>query len=128
LELIDARTERTPIHLPTGQQLFVADLPDIAVREAVVNGVMHRDYQVGGPIQVEHSSTRLGVTSPGDFVLGVTPQNILTTSSRTRSPALANAIRVLGLAEAAGVGVDRMYAAMTAVDTGRRCSQRTGYG
>ena len=95
--------------------MFVADLPDLAVREAVVNAVMHRDYQAGGPVQVEHSDTRLGVTSPGDFVLGVTPLNILTTSSRARNPALANAVRALGLAEAAGVGVDRMYAAMTAV-------------
>ncbi len=115
LELIDARTERTPIHLLSGQQLFVADLPDIAVREAVVNAIMHRDYQAAGPVQVEHSDIRLGVTSPGDFVLGVTPQNVLTTSSRTRNPTLANAVRALGLAEAAGVGVDRMYAAMTAV-------------
>lgn len=115
LELIEARTERTPIHLPNGQQLFVADLPDIAVREAVINAVMHRDHRTGGPIQVEHSDTRLAVTSPGDFVHGVTPQNILTTSSRTRNPTLASAVRTLGLAEAAGVGVDRMYAAMTAV-------------
>lgn len=107
LEFIQTRTERTPIHLPNGQQLFVADLPDIAVREAVVNAVMHRDYQVGGPIQVEHSDTRLAVTSPGDFVLGVTPQNILTTSSRTRNSSLAGAIRAMGLAEAAGVGVEQ---------------------
>lgn len=115
LEHVETRTERTPVHLPNGQQLFVADLPDIAVREAVVNAIMHRDYQVAGPVQVEHSDTRMAVTSPGDFVLGVTPQNILTTSSRTRNPVLANAVRALGLAEAAGVGVDRMYAAMTAV-------------
>jgi ATP-dependent DNA helicase RecG len=115
LEFVETRTDRTPVHLPNGQQLFVADLPEIAVREAVVNAVMHRDYQAAGPVQVEHSDTRLAVTSPGDFVLGVTPQNILTTSSRTRNPALASVVRALGLAEAAGVGVDRMYAAMTAV-------------
>lgn len=115
LELIEARNERTPVHLPNGQQLFVADLPDLAVREAVINAVMHRDYQVTAPIQVEHADTRLAVTSPGDFMLGVTPQNVLTTSSRTRNSALAQAARSLGLAEAAGVGVDRMYASMAAV-------------
>jgi ATP-dependent DNA helicase RecG len=96
LELIEARTERTPIHLLSGQQLFVADLPHIAVREAVVNAIMHRDCQAAGPVQVEHSDTRLSVTSPGDFVLGVTPQNVLTTSSRTRNPTLATALRSLG--------------------------------
>lgn len=115
LELVEARTDRTPIHLPNGQQLFVADLPDIAVREAVVNGVMHRDYQAQGSVQIEHASTRLAVTSPGDFIVGITPQNVLTASSRTRNASLANAVRALGLAEAAGVGVDRMYAAMSAI-------------
>lgn len=115
LELIDARTQRTPLLLPGGQQLFIADLPDIAVREAVVNAVMHRDYQVNAPVQIEHSETRMAVTSPGDFMVGVTPLNLLTTTSRTRNSTLASAIRALGLAEAAGVGVDRMYAAMTAV-------------
>lgn len=118
LELIEVRTDRTPIQLANGQELFVADLPDVAVREAVVNAVMHRDYRVSAPVQVEHSATRLAVTSPGGFVFGVSPENVLTTSSRPRNPALANAIRTLGLAEAAGVGIDRMYAAMSAIGHG----------
>ena len=46
---------------------------------------------------------------PGPFVTGVTAQNVLTTSSRPRNSVLARAIRTLGLAEAAGSGVDRMY-------------------
>ena len=103
------------MNLPTGQQLFIADLPDLAVREAVVNAFVHRDYQAAGAVQIEHSSTRLAVTSPGSFVLGVSPENILTISSRPRNPALAGVIRQLGLAETAGVGVDRMYAEMVKV-------------
>jgi ATP-dependent DNA helicase RecG len=114
-ELIDSRMDRTPINLPNGQQLFIADLPDLAVREAIVNAFMHRDYQTAGPVQIEHSATRLAVTSPGGFVLGVTPRNILTVTSRSRNPSLSNAIRHLGLAETAGVGVDRMYAEMARV-------------
>ncbi|WP_147251545.1 ATP-binding protein [Blastococcus sp. TBT05-19] len=114
-ELIENRVDRTPVNLPNGQQLFIADLPDLAVREAVVNAFMHRDYQSTGMVQIEHSSTRLAVTSPGAFVLGVTPENILTVSSRPRNPALAGVIRQLGLAETAGVGVDRMYAEMVKV-------------
>lgn len=114
-ELIETRVDRTPVNLPNGQQLFIADLPDLAVREAVVNAFIHRDYQSTGMVQIEHSSTRLAVTSPGSFVLGVTPDNILTVSSRPRNPALAGVIRQLGLAETAGVGVDRMYAEMVKV-------------
>lgn len=111
-ERLEARIDRTSINLPGGQQLQVADLPDEAVREAVVNAVMHRDYRRSDAVQVEHAATRLTVTSPGPFMPGVTKDNVLTTSSRTRNPCLAGAVRMLGLAETAGSGVDRMYAAM----------------
>lgn len=115
LEMIENRTERTAIVLPGGSQLFVGDLPDGAVREAIVNAFMHRDYRSSDTIQIEHQGSRLRVTSPGGFVAGVTVDNVLTVSSRSRNLALSQAIRGMGLAESAGVGVDRMYAAMTAV-------------
>lgn len=115
LELIEGRIERTAILTPTGAQLLIGDLPESAVREAVVNAFMHRDYRSADPIRVEHGSSRLRVTSPGGFVPGVTVDNVLTVSSRSRNGSLANAIRGLGLGESAGVGVDRMYSAMTAI-------------
>lgn len=115
LELINGRVDRTPINLPTGQQLLIADLPELAVREAVVNAFVHRDHQSTGTVQIEHSNTRLAVTSPGSFVLGVSPENILTVSSRPRNAALAKVVHDLTLAETAGVGVDRMYAEMVRV-------------
>jgi len=111
-DLIEVRTDRTSVNLPGGQQLQLADLPPAAVREAIVNAVMHRDYRRPGAVHVEHTATRLVVTSPGPFVTGVTVSNVLTTSPRSRNPLLASAIRMLGLAETAGSGVDRMYAEM----------------
>jgi ATP-dependent DNA helicase RecG len=114
-DLIEARLDRTSVNLPGGQQLQIADLPDAAVREAVVNAVMHRDYRRPGPVQIEHSATRLTVDSPGPFVTGVNASNVLTTSSRPRNIVLARAIRILGLAETAGSGVDRMYVEMARV-------------
>ncbi len=112
-DLVEARLDRTSVNLARGQQLQVADLPEAAVREALVNAVMHRDYRRPGPVLAEHSPARFAVTSPGPFLTGITPDNVLTTSSRTRNPHLANVIRALGLAETAGTGVDRMVAAMT---------------
>jgi len=35
-DLIDARLDRTSVNLPGGQQLQLADLPEAAVREAIV--------------------------------------------------------------------------------------------
>lgn len=114
-DLIDARLETTPVTLGRGQQLHVADLPEPAVREAVVNGLMHREYFSQERTAIEHTVTQLRVTSPGGFVPGVNVDNVLTTSSRTRNANLANAMRMLGLAETAGSGVDRMYAEMARV-------------
>jgi ATP-dependent DNA helicase RecG len=114
-ELAEARIDRTSVSVGSGQQLQVGDLPDGAVREAVVNAVMHRDYRRADRVTVEHSPTRLAVTSPGGFVAGVRPDNVLTTSSRTRNVNLAQAIRGLDFAETAGAGVDRMYAEMARI-------------
>lgn len=114
-DLIDARLETTPVSIGKGQQLHIADLPEAAVREAVVNGIMHREYFSIDRTAVEHTLTQLRVSSPGGFVPGVSVDNVLTTSSRTRNTNLANAMRMLGLAETAGSGVDRMYAEMARV-------------
>lgn len=114
-ELIDARLDKTPVLLPDGQQLLVADLPEAAVREALANALIHRDYRLPGPVHVEHAPTQIVVTSPGPLVSGVTPENILVTPSRPRNRALTSAVRTLGLVEEAGVGVDRMYREMIRV-------------
>lgn len=109
LELVAARIERTPILLPSGQQVHLADLPDGPVREALANAVAHRDWRLPDPISIEHAPTRLVVDSPGPLVAGVTIENILAHPSKPRNRVLTESIRKLGLAEQAGVGVDRMY-------------------
>lgn len=114
-DLIGARLETTPVSIGKGQQLHIADLPEPAIREAVVNGLMHREYFSTERTAVEHTVTQLRVSSPGGFVPGVSVNNVLTTSSRTRNTNLAGAMRMLGLAETAGSGVDRMYAEMARV-------------
>lgn len=115
MELVEGRTERTALVTPTGAQLLISDLPDSAVREAIVNAFMHRDYRSPEIVRVDHDGSTLRVWSPGGLVPGVTVENILTVTSRCRNFALAQAIRCLDFAESAGVGVDRMYASMTAV-------------
>lgn len=114
-DLIESRLDSTAVGIGKGQQVHISDLPESAVREAVANAVMHREYRQSGRITVEHTQTQLSVTSPGSFVSGVHPDNLLTTSSRTRNTQLAQALRVLNLAEAAGTGVDKMYAEMVRV-------------
>jgi ATP-dependent DNA helicase RecG len=121
LELIRARLNTTPLTLPDGQQVQLQDFPELAVREAIANAIIHRDYHLAAPTQVEHSPEVLVVSSPGPLVSGVTPENILTHPSKPRNPSIANAFRILGLAEEVGRGVDRMYREM--IRTGGRIPQ-----
>lgn len=112
MDMMSLRRQLTPVTLPDGQQLQVEDFPEIAVREALGNALIHRDYRVAAPVVVEHSPTVLTVTSPGPLVSGVTVDNILTHPSKPRNRVLARAVTTLELAEEVGRGVDRMYREM----------------
>jgi ATP-dependent DNA helicase RecG len=85
------------------------------VREAIVNGVVHRDWQVPAPTVVEHVGDILTVTSPGGFIGGVSPSNIITHPAVPRYRSLADAMATLRLAEREGIGVDRMVRDMLAM-------------
>lgn len=91
------------------------ELPPAAVREAVINGVVHRDWASSAPTLVEHVGRTLVVSSPGGFIGGVTPQNIITHPSQARNRALAELFASLRVAEREGIGVDRMVRDMIAV-------------
>ncbi len=109
LELVRARRNLTPVALPNGQQLDIEDFPALAVREAVTNALVHRDLHQTAEVVIDHSPQALHVVSPGPLVSGVTAGNILTTPSRLRNAQLMRALRLLGLSEENGRGVDRMY-------------------
>lgn len=112
MELVEARRRLTPVTLPKGQQLAIEDFPNLAVREALTNAVIHRDYQLDAPVTIAHSPQLFEISSPGPLVAGVTPTNILTHDSKPRNALLAKAARVLGLAEEVGAGIDRIYREM----------------
>ncbi len=112
MELIWARRNVTPLTLPNGQQIEISDFPEVAVREALSNAVIHRDYRLNQPVNIEHSPTAFVVISPGPLVGSVTRENILTHASTPRNPVLARAARLLRLAEETGRGIDRMFREM----------------
>ena len=91
----------------------VRRVPASAVREAILNGVVHRDWDTQRPTEVRwvEADSTLTVRSPGGFTGGVTENNVLT-HRHPRHPALADLFRTIALVEKQGLGVDRMYAAM----------------
>ena len=101
------------VHVPDGfavQQ--INSIPPRAMREALVNGIVHRDWNSRQPTTVEHVGSVLTVTSPGGFIGGVGPSNIITHPAAPRYRSLAEAMAAMRLGEREGIGVDRMTAAM----------------
>lgn len=94
----------------------VRRLPPRAVREAVLNGVIHRDWLPSDPVTITwvDADSALQVVSPGGFVGGITANNALT-QRYARYPALADLFRALRLADKQGMGVDRMVREMVAL-------------
>lgn len=103
-------------HLPSGLVVAqVRDIPQLAAREAVVNGVAHREWGTADPTVVEHVGRTLRVTSPGGFFGGVNEHNIITHPSQSRNRAVTQLLADLKVAEREGIGVDRMVREMVRV-------------
>ena len=83
-------------------------IPQRALREAVMNGIVHRDWLSRQPTLVEHIGDRLTVTSPGGFIGGIAAANIITHPAVPRYRSLAEAVASLRLAEREGIGIDRI--------------------
>jgi ATP-dependent DNA helicase RecG len=87
---------------------FRMELPtfdEVAVREAVLNAIAHRDYRLGGSAFVRQFPKRLEVVSPGGFPPGITPENILE-QQNPRNRRLAEALSKCGLIERSGQGMN----------------------
>jgi ATP-dependent DNA helicase RecG len=88
------------------------ELPTIdweVAREATLNAVAHRDYFLRQAMILALHKDRVEVSSPGGFVGGVTPENILRHAPVHRNELLAETFQQLGFVDRAGVGVDRIY-------------------
>lgn len=98
------------------QRTGLRDIPEVALRESLINAIMHRDYRTQNA-HVDASASGVPpnvfkVSSPGGLVEGVSITRLIAASSKPRNPALAEALRVLGLAEKEGVGIDTIYREM----------------
>lgn len=80
------------------------------IREAILNAIQHRSFQMGGEVFVKVAPESIVVTNQGGFPYGVNVDNILTVNSSPRSRRLADALARIGMVERSGQGVDVMYA------------------
>ena len=106
-ELVNLRNDNQ--HYQDGLHVFpVPTFNERVVREALLNAVSHRDYQLSGSIFVRQYRSRLVIESPGGFPAGITVDNILDRQA-PRNSRIAKIFQLCGLAERSGQGMNLMY-------------------
>jgi ATP-dependent DNA helicase RecG len=86
----------------------ICEIPLEALREAVANAIIHRDYSVRGTsIMVEVHEDRVVVSNPGGLVEGLNPRALMNISVR-RNELIADIFARMDKVERIGTGIKRM--------------------
>lgn len=85
------------------------ELPPEAIREMIINAHGHRNLRDESCIQVAVYDDRLEVTSPGGLYNGLTYEEIMSGHSKIRNKGIANIFSQMGLVEAWGSGINRIF-------------------
>lgn len=102
---------KTVVNPDTGKRTDSRDYPMAAVREAVLNALVHRDYSIhteGMPIQLHIYADRFEVKNPGGLYGRISIDQLGKVQPDTRNPVLAVALEVLSETENRYSGIPTM--------------------
>ena len=86
----------------------IYEIPPDAIRELIVNAIVHRSYIDRSSIQIAIYDDRLEITSPGRLPMGQTIERMKQGYSKIRNEALASAFEYMGYIEHWGSGILRV--------------------
>lgn len=84
------------------------DYPEYAIREALLNAIIHRDYNFNGSILISIFDDHIEFTSLGGIVKGLSMKDLYLGVSESRNPNLANIFYRLKYVENFGTGIGRI--------------------
>lgn len=93
---------KTIVNPTTGKREDKSDYPLTAIREAIINALVHRDYSIhteGMPIQIIMYEDRLEIHNPGGLYGRINIDQLGKVQADTRNPVLATALEVMGITE-----------------------------
>ena len=93
--------------------------PAEAVREAVLNALVHRDWTRAMEVEVVNYADRLEVISPGSLQNSMTVEKMLAGQRSARNPIIVAVMRDYGYVEHRGMGVRRKIVPLTREFAGR---------
>lgn len=95
------------------------DYPPEAIRELLVNALIHRDYTRQVDIEVSIYSNRMEIISPGALPNGLTLEKVRSGQRIQRNPILVEILRDYGLTESRGMGIRRKVIPLMREHNGR---------
>ena len=108
LDFVRRNTSVTATLVDGARRVEKSTYPSEAVREAVVNALIHRDYLLANTdIELAIYQDRLEVISPGRLPNGITPQRMRAGTRAARNQLLKDVMRDYGYLEHMGMGVPR---------------------
>lgn len=115
LELILSKYLRAAVLYSGVQRIERYPVPTAALREALLNALIHRDYAVPAPVQIKVFPDRLRVWNPAVLPENWTLKTLLQEHpSIPHNPALANAFFRAGSIETWGRGIGKIFDACRA--------------
>ena len=87
------------------------EYPSAAVEEAIVNGLIHRDYlELGSEVHIDMFDDRMEIYSPGGMISGELIQSLdsRAVASKRRNPVIADLFQRLSLMERRGSGFGKI--------------------
>ena len=102
-----------PVRISVLQEQMRYRFPEWAIRELLLNAIIHRDYQIGNaPVKFyAYGETRLEIANPGGLFGQVTQDNF-PDASDYRNPLLAEALKVMGYVNKFNRGIAKVRAEM----------------
>ena len=88
------------------REQITPDYPEWAVRELLLNALVHRDYSATTPVRFYVFADRIEISNPGGLFGGSRPENFPNVNAY-RNPVLAEAVKTLGFINRFGYGVLR---------------------
>lgn len=96
-------------------RIDIRDYPEIAVREALLNLLVHRDYSFSASALISMYEDRLELVSVGGLLPGIELEDVMAGLSVCRNQGLANVFYRLQLIEAYGTGLGKIMTAYEGV-------------
>jgi ATP-dependent DNA helicase RecG len=93
--------------------------PTDALREAVINALVHRDWTRMPEVEVVSYVDRIEITSPGALVNSMTVEKMLAGQRIPRNPHLTEVMRDYGYVDARGMGVRRKIVPLVRAASGK---------